>query len=99
MKATGIVRKIDNLGRIVIPAEIRSVLHIKEGDPMEIYTDDAGAVIIKKYSSGISLIESLENIDSLVNQLEIETHIKDEISQYVETAQRLLKEGIETGCG
>jgi AbrB family transcriptional regulator (stage V sporulation protein T) len=50
MKATGIVRKIDNLGRVVIPVELRRTLHIHEGDPMEIYTDGDGEVIFKKYS-------------------------------------------------
>lgn len=50
MKATGIVRRIDELGRIVIPKEIRRTLRIREGDPLEIYTDSSGAVIFKKYS-------------------------------------------------
>ena len=50
MKATGIVRRIDDLGRIVIPKEIRRTLRIKEGDPLEIYTDRDGEVIFKKYS-------------------------------------------------
>ena len=50
MKATGVVRRIDDLGRIVIPKEIRKTLHIKEGDPLEIFTDREGQVILKKYS-------------------------------------------------
>ena len=50
MKATGIVRRIDDLGRIVIPKEIRRTLHIRESDPLEIYTDKEGQVILKKYS-------------------------------------------------
>ena len=50
MKATGIVRRIDDLGRIVIPKEIRRTLRIKEGDPLEIFTDREGEVIFKKYS-------------------------------------------------
>lgn len=50
MKATGIVRRIDDLGRIVIPKEIRRTLHIRESDPLEIYTDREGQVILKKYS-------------------------------------------------
>ena len=50
MKATGVVRRIDDLGRIVIPKEIRRVLHIKEGDPLEIYTDRDGGIILRKYS-------------------------------------------------
>lgn len=50
MKATGIVRRIDDLGRVVIPKEIRRTLKIREGDPLEIFTDTEGAVILKKYS-------------------------------------------------
>lgn len=50
MKATGIVRRIDDLGRVVIPKEIRRTLRIREGDPLEIYTDKDGEVIFKKYS-------------------------------------------------
>ena len=50
MRATGIVRRIDDLGRVVIPKEIRKTLRIKEGDPLEIFTDKEGEVILKKYS-------------------------------------------------
>jgi AbrB family transcriptional regulator (stage V sporulation protein T) len=50
MKATGIVRRIDDLGRVVIPKEIRRTMHIREGEPLEIYTDRDGVVIFKKYS-------------------------------------------------
>ncbi len=50
MKATGVVRRIDDLGRVVIPKEIRKTLLIKEGDPLEIFTDKEGEVILKKYS-------------------------------------------------
>ena len=50
MKATGIVRRIDDLGRVVIPKEIRRTMRIREGDPLEIYTDNDGQVIFKKYS-------------------------------------------------
>ncbi len=50
MKATGIIRKVDELGRIVIPKEIRRTLRLREGDPLEIYTDKQGEIILKKYS-------------------------------------------------
>ncbi len=50
MKATGVVRRIDDLGRVVIPKEIRKTLRIKEGDPLEIFTDKEGEIILKKYS-------------------------------------------------
>ena len=59
MKATGIVRRIDDLGRVVIPKEIRRTMRIREGDPLEIYTGAGGEVVFRKYSpvgelSGIS---------------------------------------------
>lgn len=50
MKATGIVRRIDDLGRVVVPKEIRRTLRIREGDPLEIFTDRQGQIILKKYS-------------------------------------------------
>ena len=50
MKATGIVRRIDDLGRVVIPKEIRRTMRIREGDPLEIFTDKDGELIFKKYS-------------------------------------------------
>ena len=66
MKATGIVRRIDDLGRIVIPKEIRRTFHIKEGDSLEIYTDKDGEVIFKKYSPMGELSEFAAQIcDSL----------------------------------
>ena len=60
MKATGIVRRIDDLGRVVIPKEIRRTMRIREGDPLEIYTSRDGEVIFKKYS----LISALEDFSS-----------------------------------
>ena len=48
MKATGVVRKIDNLGRIVLPKELRRTLEINSNDPLEIYVDDGGYIVIKK---------------------------------------------------
>lgn len=50
MKATGIVRRIDDLGRVVVPKEIRKTLRIHEGDPLEIFTENDGSVVLKKYS-------------------------------------------------
>ncbi len=58
MKATGIVRKIDELGRVVIPKEVRRTLKIRDGEPLEIFTDDAGRIILKKYST-ISTLKDL----------------------------------------
>lgn len=55
MKATGIVRRIDELGRIVIPKEIRRTLRIREGEPIEIFTDEEGQVVLRKYSQMVEL--------------------------------------------
>ena len=55
MKATGIVRRIDDLGRVVVPKEIRKTLRIREGDPLEIFTDREGQIILKKYSPMMEL--------------------------------------------
>ena len=60
MKATGVVRRIDDLGRIVIPKEIRKILRIKEGDPVEVFTDKQGEIILKKYSPIGELTEFAE---------------------------------------
>lgn len=66
MKATGIVRRIDDLGRVVIPKEIRRTLRIREGDPLEIFVDHDGEVILKKYSPIGELSEfAQEYADSL----------------------------------
>lgn len=70
MKATGIVRRIDDLGRVVIPKEIRRTLRIREGDPLEIFTDREGEVILKKYSPIGELSDfAKEYVESLQNSL------------------------------
>lgn len=70
MKATGIVRRIDDLGRVVIPKEIRRTLRIREGDPLEIFVDRDGEVILKKYSPISELSDfSKEYADALYDSL------------------------------
>jgi len=70
LKATGIVRRIDDLGRIVIPKEIRRTLRIREGDPLEIFVDRDGEIIFKKYSPFVSLKDfAKEYTDSLFKAL------------------------------
>lgn len=66
MKATGIVRKIDELGRIVIPKEIRKTMRIKEGEALEIYVEKTGEVVLKKYDP---MSERKEQIESFVQAL------------------------------
>ncbi|HIV85755.1 MAG TPA: AbrB/MazE/SpoVT family DNA-binding domain-containing protein [Candidatus Monoglobus merdigallinarum] len=81
MKATGIVRRIDDLGRIVIPKEIRRTLRIHEGDSLEIYTDSDGMVIFKKYSPIGELSEfALQCADTLNKSTGLLTCITDKDS-------------------
>ena len=78
MKATGIVRRIDDLGRVVIPKEIRRTMRIREGDPLEIYTDAEGEVIFKKYSPIGELSEfAAQYADVLVKATDIPVIICD----------------------
>lgn len=60
MRATGIVRRIDDLGRIAIPKEIRRAMKIKEGDPLEIFIDEDGGIVLKKYDIYADLYDVLE---------------------------------------
>ena len=69
MKATGIVRRIDDLGRVVIPKEIRRTMRIREGDPLEIYTDNDGEVIFKKYSAINEMAENAVQIAEIMGRL------------------------------
>jgi len=68
MKATGIVRRIDDLGRVVIPKEIRRTMRIREGDPLEIYTDKEGGVIFKKYSLMGGLVDFAGQLCETLNR-------------------------------
>ena len=69
MKATGIVRRIDDLGRVVIPKEIRRTMRIREGDPLEIYTNSDGEVIFKKYSPIGEIGESAAQVADIMHRL------------------------------
>ncbi len=69
MRATGIVRRIDDLGRVVIPKEIRRTLRIREGDPLEIYTDSGGEVIFRKYSPMGEMSGFAEQYADVINRV------------------------------
>ena len=69
MKATGIVRRIDDLGRVVIPKEIRRTMRIREGDPLEIYTSNDGEVIFKKYSAINEMAGSAAQVAEVMTKL------------------------------
>ena len=78
MKATGLVRRIDDLGRVVIPKEIRRTLRIREGDPLEIFIDREGEVILKKYSPINELgTFAQEYADALFDSLHLPVLISD----------------------
>ncbi|MGM9567176.1 MAG: stage V sporulation protein T [Clostridia bacterium] len=78
MKATGIVRRIDDLGRVVIPKEIRRTMRIKEGDPLEIFVDREGDVILKKYSPITALSDfAREYAEALSHTLQTTVLITD----------------------
>ncbi len=69
MKATGIVRRIDDLGRVVIPKEIRRTMRIREGDPLEIYTSTDGEVIFRKYSPIGEISENASQVADIMHKL------------------------------
>ena len=69
MKATGVVRRIDELGRIVIPKEIRKTLRIKEGENLEIFIDDKQNIVLKKYSLMNKIEDFAQNLTDSVNNL------------------------------
>lgn len=72
MRATGIVRRIDDLGRIVIPIEIRRNMNIRDGDPLEIFVDKNGEVILKKYSA---IADLADFVQGLADSLHETTHL------------------------
>lgn len=78
MKATGIVRRIDDLGRVVIPKEIRRSLRIREGAPLEIYVDQSGGLILKKYSPLQEMADLVRDyVDSLSGKLNTPAFVVD----------------------
>ena len=67
MKATGIVRKVDDLGRIVLPRELRRIKQINEGDPIEIFVED-NLIVLHKYEPEISLVNDIEKLVSKLSR-------------------------------
>lgn len=97
MKATGIIRRVDDLGRVVIPREIRKNLGIREGEPLEIYTDTIcgmPAVCFAKYE--INLAGSVKGLQGLVeNYLDCDHPHRQEILVRLAEVAKLIKEGEE----
>lgn len=97
MKATGIVRRIDDLGRIVIPKEIRRTLRIRETDPMEIYTDMDGQIVLKKYSPMADVSEfAVEYAESIAQNTGMTIAITDRdcVIAAAGTQKRMYRESI-----
>lgn len=88
MKSTGIIRRIDDLGRVVIPKEIRRTLHVQEGDPMEIFVQDGG-VFFKKYDTTATFIEY---VDRMLHELDYEYDLcsKDKVLSLVKEIKNVL---------
>ena len=91
MRATGILRRVDDLGRVVIPKEVRRSLGIREGDPMEIYTIDGG-VVFKKYHH--NLVNDVRSIREVAEDY-FEGEDKYELLQLLERAQKILEKDEE----
>lgn len=85
MRATGIIRRIDDLGRVVIPKEIRRTMGIREGDPLEIYTDRDGCVIFKKYVP-CNLKEVAHDIVDALASMRIIAHVFDDLGECQDSA-------------
>lgn len=83
MKDTGIVRRIDELGRIVIPKEIRKNLRINTGDNVEIYMDENNKIVLKKYSTLFGMEEELFNIAKVVNEISTATIIITDLDKII----------------
>ncbi|ELK48351.1 UNVERIFIED_CONTAM: stage V sporulation protein T [Halobacillus marinus] len=99
MKATGIVRRIDDLGRVVIPKEIRRTLRIREGDPLEIFVDREGEVILKKYSPISELGDfAKEYAEALSESLESPVLICDR-DEFIAVAGGVKKEYMNRSIG
>jgi AbrB family transcriptional regulator (stage V sporulation protein T) len=93
MKATGIVRRIDDLGRVAIPKEIRRNMSIHEGDPLEIFTDDNG-IVLQKYNVGEHIADALRGVmsdihDSLCTS-DIERDDKTKVLSLLKEATKIL---------
>lgn len=98
MKATGIVRRIDDLGRVVIPKEIRRTMRIREGDPLEIYTDTDGQVIFKKYSPMGELSEFAAQICDALHKTTGGIAAVCDRDAVIAVAAPILSEGDVLGC-
>lgn len=97
MKATGIVRRLDDLGRVVIPKEIRRTMGVREGDPLEMYVDtESGGLVLVPYNSTATaqLREVAENLKSLGNT-PAHWQIGDQLDKLIKKLEELENESEE----
>lgn len=90
MKSTGIVRRIDDLGRVVIPKEIRRTLNIREGDPLELFLD-GGKVCFQKYIPTEEYRGSVDHLIRILKEDDYSVPNKDKVLLALEIAKDLLK--------
>lgn len=90
MKSTGIIRRIDDLGRVVIPKEVRKTLHIKEGDPLELYLEGT-TLCLKKYNTTELFSEALDDLTDLMNDSDMSSCLSDEEKVLMKSVVDLLK--------
>lgn len=101
MRATGIVRRMDDLGRIVIPKEIRKNLGLREGTPMEVFTDHEGGVIFKRYSTEENVKEQLKTLDEFFQDMkdygEYPENVVNDMQGHIQAIHKLMKGGRKDG--
>lgn len=99
MKATGIVRRVDDLGRVVIPKEIRQIMHIKEGYPMEIFTDRDGSIIFKKYDVTYDLKSAADTLEDKINSCmeDLDTETAYALQGHIREIQKCIKSSENNG--
>ena len=89
MKATGIVRRVDDLGRVIIPKEIRKRMGIVDGEPMEIYLED-DAIVYKKYNANISVTDAINRLRDHIEN-EIDCIYQDELLEKIVEMKNIFK--------
>ena len=89
MKSTGIVRRIDDLGRVVIPKEIRRTLHMHEGDPLELFVQGR-TVCFKKYDNTLSIQESVNDVKDLLKEEGVSERFSPEETKVIESVLSLI---------
>lgn len=93
MKATGIIRRVDDLGRIVIPKEIRRTLGVSEGTPMELFTED-GKLIVQKYEVGMCIEDRLNELQNTFLEFkeDLDHEAEKVIGEHIEELSKIIKQ-------